>query len=151
MQEAEAWRDGEAGNELVAINWTKAGFWRALASYFIQDELPFRHVQRKGFREYSLYMNTNFFAPSRITVTKDNIKLHEEEKKKLMKVLQPYWPSITTDYWTSIQKINYMAVTTHWINDEWNLQRRIISFLQVPNHKGETIAQELINYFNEWA
>ena len=98
MQEAEAWRDGEAGNELVAINWTKAGFWRALASYFIQDELPFRHVQRKGFREYSLYMNTKFFAPSRITVAKDIAKLYEEEKKnKLMKVLQPYRTSIIID------------------------------------------------------
>ena len=82
-------------------------------SIFVQDELSFRHVQRKGFREYSLYMNTKFFAPSRITVAKDIAKLYEEEKKKLMKVLQPYRTSITTDYLTSIQNIKYMVVTAH--------------------------------------
>ena len=137
------------GNELIAVNWTKAGFRRALASYFVEDELPFRHVEGKGFRKYSLYMNPKFFAPSRITVAKDIGKLYEEEKKKLMKVLQPYWTSITTDCWTSIQNANYMIVTCHWINDVWKLQRKIINFIQVPNHKGEIIAQELVNCFNE--
>ena len=90
---------GEAGsNELVAVTWTKAGFQRALASYFVQDELPFRHVEGKKIREYSMYMNTKFFAPSRITVAKDIAKLYEEEKKnKLMKVLQPYRTSIIID------------------------------------------------------
>ena len=58
-------------------------------------------------------MNTKFFAPSRITVAKDIAKLYEEEKKKLMKVLQPYRTSITTDYLTSIQNIKYMVVTAH--------------------------------------
>ena len=26
----------------------------------------------------------------------------------------------------------------------------MLSFIQVPSHKGETITQELVNYFNEW-
>ena len=95
-------------------------------------------------------MNPKFVAPYRITVAKDIAKLYDEEKKKLKNVLQGCRISVTTDTWTSIQNINYMCVTTHWIDDSWTLQKRIIGFFQIPNHKGDTVAQELVNCFNEW-
>ena len=77
-------------------------------------------------------MNPKFCALSRITMPNDIRMLYEVEKKNLIKVLQPYWTSITTDSYTSIQNIKYMVVTAHWINDEWELQRRIISFFSSP-------------------
>ena len=30
------------------------------------------------------------------------------------------------------------------------MQKRIIGFFQIPNHKGDTVAQELVNCFNDW-
>ena len=77
-------------------------------------------------------MNPKFCALSRITMPNDIRMLYEVEKKNLINVLQPYWTSITTDSYTSIQNIKYMVVTAHWINDEWELQRRIISFFSSP-------------------
>ena len=57
---------------------------------------------------------------------------------------------VTTNTWTSIQNINYMCVTAHWITKGFKLKKRIISFAQIANHRGETIAQALIECFNDW-
>ena len=57
--------------------------------------------------------------------------------------------SLTTDCWTSIQNISYMCLTVHWIDDNLKLQKRVISFVHVPCHKGEMIGKELIACLNE--
>ena len=49
--------------------------------------------------------------------------------------------SLTIDTWTFIQNINYMIVTTHFIDSEWKLHRRILNFCQIATHKGETIGK----------
>ena len=49
--------------------------------------------------------------------------------------------SLTTDCWTSLQNINYLTLTTHFIDDDLNLQKRILNFTVVENHKGDTIGR----------
>ena len=143
-------KSGEEDNELKVVSWSKEGFRRALAIYILLDELPFRHVEGEGFRQYSSYLNPKFQAPSRVTVARDIYKLFLEEKVKLKEELRQQRIAITTDTWTSIQNINYMCVTAHWISKEWVLKKRIISFSQISSHKGESIANELLACFNDW-
>ena len=57
---------------------------------------------------------------------------------------------LTTDTWTSIQNINYMSLTAHWIDNEWKLHKRILNFCQVSNHTGEVIGQVIENCLLEW-
>ncbi|RYE17496.1 MAG: DUF4413 domain-containing protein, partial [Sphingobacteriaceae bacterium] len=65
-------------------------------------------------------------------------------------ILQKYRVSLTTDTWRSIQNLNYMCVTAHFIDDNWKLHKRIINFFLVPNHKGDTIGRELETCIREW-
>ncbi|XP_019171114.1 PREDICTED: zinc finger BED domain-containing protein RICESLEEPER 2-like [Ipomoea nil] len=58
--------------------------------------------------------------------------------------------SITTDTWTSIQRINYMCITAHFIDSEWKLQKKIISFVPIYSHKGESIAKALEICLMDW-
>jgi hypothetical protein len=53
-----------------------------------------------------------------LTVSRDCLKLFEEEKIKLMKVLKNQHVCLTTDTWTSIQNLNYMCLTAHWIDSD---------------------------------
>ena len=48
---------------------------------------------------------------------------------------------LTTDTWSSVHNYNYMCLTTHWIDQDWKLQKRILNFCQVPNHKGSIIGR----------
>ncbi|CAL5361786.1 unnamed protein product [Camellia sinensis] len=43
-----------------------------------------------------------------------------------------------------------MCLTAHFIDDDWKLQKRIINFGQVEDHKGETIGKKLEMCLLEW-
>lgn len=57
---------------------------------------------------------------------------------------------MTTDCWTSKKQDGYMAVTANFIDDEWQLHKKIISFFKVKGHKGEVIGKNLQRVMNEW-
>ena len=57
---------------------------------------------------------------------------------------------LTTDTWTSIQNLSDMCLTTHWIDNDWNLNKRILNFCIVPNHKGVTISKHIEKCLQEW-
>ncbi|KAG6722721.1 hypothetical protein I3842_03G174000 [Carya illinoinensis] len=57
---------------------------------------------------------------------------------------------LTTDTWTSIQNINYMCVTAHFIDNNWKLHKRIISFVRISDHKEATIGRELEECMLDW-
>jgi hypothetical protein len=57
---------------------------------------------------------------------------------------------LTIDMWTSIQNMNYICITEHFIDSSWKYQKRILTFGQVSDHKGQTIARELEQCLVEW-
>ena len=57
---------------------------------------------------------------------------------------------LTTDTWTSIQNLSYMCLIAHWIDNDWNLHKRILNFCIVPNHKGVTIGKHIEKCLQEW-
>ncbi|KAG8635518.1 hypothetical protein MANES_16G038752v8 [Manihot esculenta] len=112
-----------------------------LAKMIIVDVLPFMFVEGEGFREWVEYTQPRFRIPSRWTVSRDCYDLYLEERKKLKIFFQKTSQRvcITTDTWTSLQRINYMCVTAHFIDDNWTLQKKIINFCPITSHKVFTI------------
>jgi len=90
-------------------------------------------------------MQPRFDIPSHFTIMRDCLKLYVEEKDRLKIAFRGQRLCLTTDTWTSIQNINYMCLATHWIDNDWNLHKRILNFYQVSNHMGETIGQVIEN------
>ncbi|KAG5253278.1 zinc finger BED domain-containing protein [Salix suchowensis] len=116
----------------------------------IIDELPFNFVEGRGFRLFFRTIQPRFDSPSRFTVVKDCLKIYVDEKEKLKIALRGQRLCLITDTWTSIQNINYMSLTAHWIDSEWKLHKRILNFCQVSNHTGEIIGQVIENCLLEW-
>ena len=58
--------------------------------------------------------------------------------------------SITTDTWTSIQNINYMVLTAHFMDLDWKLHKRIINFCPIVSHKGEDIGRAVEQCLRQW-
>ncbi|XP_050212795.1 zinc finger BED domain-containing protein RICESLEEPER 2-like [Mercurialis annua] len=138
----------------------KLGAWKfsqelirnAVAFMIIVDELPIRFVEGIGFKKLMDIACPRFKIPSRWTVTRDCFQLYLDEKLKLKALLKNHSQrvSITSDSWTSIQRINYMCLTCHRLDDEWKLHKRILSFIPVTGHRGEYIAKSLENCLLEW-
>ena len=137
--------EGDSGYTLLATSFNVEHCRKMLARMIIVDELAFRFVQGEGFRAFCSPLQPKFFIPSRATVAKDCSQLYSSEKKKLKSVLTRLSQKVclTTDTWTSLQNLNYMVLTAHFLDDEWKLHKRILNFCQIPNHKGDTIGKTI--------
>ena len=51
---------------------------------------------------------------------------------------------------TSAQNLCYMCLTSHFIDDNWILHKKILNFCQVADHKGETIGRQIETYLLDW-
>nr|KAJ0222546.1 hypothetical protein LSAT_V11C200051160 [Lactuca sativa] len=60
--------------------------------------------------------------------------------------------AITTDMWTAnYQKKGYMTVTTHFIDDSWQLQSRLLRFIYVSYpHTAEKLTNVLMDSLLDW-
>ncbi|KAK9123785.1 hypothetical protein Sjap_013387 [Stephania japonica] len=95
------------------------------------------------------------FKPVSMTTTRaDIINIYEYERLKTMKLLDQNKSrfAITTDMWTSNnEKKGFMAITVHYIDDEWIIRSRIIRFVYVPfPYNTETLCETLVNCLKDW-
>ena len=98
----------------------------ALAKMIIIDELAFKFVENEGFRKFMEDAQPKFKIPSRVTIARYCMHVFNDEKEKLKHVLSAnkQMVSLTTDTWTSIQNMNYMCVTAHYIDEGWELNKK---------------------------
>ena len=118
----------------------------------IKDELPFRFVEREGFRALCNELEPQWTVLDRKQVAKGVLERFNTEKSMLLSQLKrsDTRVSITTDTWTSIQNINYMVVTAHFLDHDWVLHKRIINFCNITSHKGEDIGRTLEQCLRQW-
>ena len=130
-------------SNLTIANFTKEKGRRACVEQIVGAELPFKHIENCFFKQFCFTIQPRLALVSRVTVARDVYQTYLGEKKSMKTILQKYRVSLTTDTWRSIQNLNYMCVTAHFIDDNWKLHKRIVNFFLVPNHKGDTIGREL--------
>ena len=92
----------------------------SVAKMIIIDELPFRFVENVGFRLRMYVCCPSLNMPSRITIARDIYQIYVDERVKLKKYLLHLFQRVcvTTDTWTSLQRINYVVITAHFIDND---------------------------------
>ncbi|KAJ9555764.1 hypothetical protein OSB04_010378 [Centaurea solstitialis] len=118
----------------------------------IIDELPFRFVEKTGFRAFCKELEPNWTPLGRRQVAKGVLDKFNYEKALLLSQLKENETkvSITTDTWTSIQNINYMVLTAHFLDKDWILHKRIINFCTITSHKGDDIGRAIEQCLRQW-
>ncbi|XP_054781938.1 zinc finger BED domain-containing protein RICESLEEPER 2-like [Prosopis cineraria] len=145
--------EGEGyGTSLKGVTFDLNSCRQALARMIIVDELPFKFVENEGFQYFMSIAQPLFPLPSRTTVARDCLSLYLSEQAKLRNVFCKSKQSVclTTDCWTSLQNMNYLCLTGHFIDDEWKLHKRILNFCQIADHKGETISELIEKCLLSW-
>ena len=113
--------DGKEGFQLVPTAFTIETSRKALVEIVIIDELSFRFVEGYGFQRYSTTLQPKLQIrdiSSRQTVARDVISIYGVKREKLREALKGRRVCLTTDTWTSIQNLNYMSLTGHFIEDD---------------------------------
>ncbi|KAE8671157.1 hypothetical protein F3Y22_tig00111990pilonHSYRG00058 [Hibiscus syriacus] len=126
---------------------------REVISHMIMvHELPFNFVEYGLFNVVMKEANPGFNKISRASVKQDCISSYEIRKKRVQKLLDSVKRvSITTDMWTSNQNIHYMVVTCHFVDSDFKLHKRILSFVDVPPpYSGVCIYDSLFKCLKEW-
>ena len=119
---------------------------------FVEAELPFRFVEHVAFRRYLNALQPRFKIPSRHTLSQNIVTLWNARKVHLKNFLSQHCQRVclTTDTWTSPQNQSYMCLTAHFIDNDWNLYKKILNFRQVISHTGEAIAKFVESCLHEW-
>ncbi|XP_039066901.1 zinc finger BED domain-containing protein RICESLEEPER 2-like [Hibiscus syriacus] len=126
---------------------------REVISHMIMvHELPFNFVEYGLFNVVMKEANPGFNKISRASVKQDCISSYEIGKKRVQKLLGSVKRvSITTDMWTSNQNIHYMVVTCHFVDSDFKLHKRILSFVDLsPPYSGACIYDSLFKCLKEW-
>nr|GMD16299.1 zinc finger BED domain-containing protein RICESLEEPER 2-like [Ipomoea batatas] len=124
-----------------------------IANWIMMHEHPFTLVEEAGFNVLMKRIMPEWKQISRSTIKSDCLKVYEIEKKKLKNNLESVSKvSLTTDCWKSKnQKIEYMVVTGHWIDSSWKLQKRVLSFINIPPSRGGLqISDAIFKCMKEW-
>ncbi|OMO54906.1 putative Zinc finger, BED-type [Corchorus capsularis] len=125
----------------------------AAAHWILMHEHPFSIMEEEGFNMMQKRGMPQWEKVSRVTIKKDCMQVYEVEKKKLKAVLKNVNKiSLMTDLWkSSNQRIEYMVLTAHFIDSNWRLQKRIISFVHIPPpRRGVEIADCFYKCLQEW-
>ena len=59
--------------------------------------------------------------------------------------------ALTSDVWSSGASHDYIGVYCHYIDNDWNVEKRIIGFRVIEEgHSGEMIAQQILQVVNDY-
>ncbi|XP_024177937.1 zinc finger BED domain-containing protein RICESLEEPER 4-like [Rosa chinensis] len=134
--------------ELVMQKWTQEACREAACKMIVMDELPFSFIERPGFRYFCRVAVPRWDVPSRRVIVKQFLSMYKAAKVELKKELKSHCLCLTTDTWTSVQNINYMVLTAHFVDSGWTLHKRILNFRVIPNHQGTSIGKLLEAFDN---
>ncbi|KAL6535221.1 hypothetical protein OROMI_026595 [Orobanche minor] len=127
---------------------------RLAAHMILAHEYPFNIVEHKVFNEFLKAYSPFYKKIGRHAVRAECFAVFNSERERIKGILSKVnRVSLTTDcWWSGVQKIGYMVVNCHFIDRNWMLQKRVISFVNVPPpHNGVALAKDVHRVSNFYA
>nr|KAJ0207661.1 hypothetical protein LSAT_V11C500232740 [Lactuca sativa] len=152
QNQASIQENGESISTFVLWKFDQTKCRYLCARIIIIDELPFKTVEHEGFRDLLNMLQPQFQIPSRTTITNDCLEIYKSEAEKLKKYFakNKQRVSSTTYLWTSRQNLSYMCLTTHFIDKDWTIHKRIINFCLVSGYSSEIIGKYVEKNLLDW-
>jgi len=106
-----------------------------LIRWIITDQQAFSVVENTDFLTFITALDQRFQLPTRQSISESMLDLYDYQKKMLHTFLNTTQNkfAITTDVWTSCTNLGYLAVTLHWINENWSTSKILLDM--VPLHE----------------
>lgn len=126
----------------------------AIAKWVATNCRPISIVEDVGLKNV-IRIATNdctYEPPARRTIARKIHELYEKERTIKATALQ-HAPTValTGDYWTSLGNHNYLGVTVHYIDEQWELHSHALTVMKTQErHFAETCAEHFIHVAQQW-
>lgn len=96
--------------------------------------------------------DSTYKLPSRGTTVAKIHDLYTDEKTKVEEALgQTNTVALTGDYWTSLGNHNYLGVTAHYFNPQWELTSHALTVMKTEErHFADTCAEHFMHVAEQW-
>ncbi|OMO88754.1 putative Zinc finger, BED-type [Corchorus olitorius] len=127
---------------------------KAVSTFLVCGKHSFMTVEESGFRYMMSVVSPNYKNISRQTATRDVMSFYAKERDAVQNELvnAPGRICSTSDNWKyEYTADEYICITAHWIDKDWELHKRIIRFRALlPPYDGLNIADEVILCLAQW-
>ncbi|PKA61305.1 Putative AC transposase [Apostasia shenzhenica] len=127
-------------------------FREFLVEAVILHNLPFKFVEWEGIRSLLLHLCADLQLGTANFIGSDCFAMYNREKPRLQKILEEI-PKInlTYDLWYSLTTDSYLCLTAHYIDKDWNLQKKILNFcFMPPPYDDECLAEKIYTLLIDW-
>ncbi|XP_042499569.1 zinc finger BED domain-containing protein RICESLEEPER 2-like isoform X2 [Macadamia integrifolia] len=124
-----------------------------ITKLIVRHELPLVFVEYEEFRELITYLFPGYTHIARNTQMSDILRLYNLESIRIRNLLNsfPGRISLTSDLWTSITNDGYIALTSHYIDKDWVLHKKLLKFcIMPPPHTGIHICEMVSKILSDW-
>ncbi|KAJ7951913.1 zinc finger BED domain-containing protein DAYSLEEPER-like [Quillaja saponaria] len=138
---------------LVGVSFDQEQCNHEIATMIIQHEYPLQIVEQPGFIEFVRTLQPQFNMVSLNTIERNCVAMYLREKQNLLNFIRgiPGRVSLTLDLWTSNQTLGYVFLRGHFIDNDWNLHRPILSVVMVPSpNSDDFINQSVVTCLSDW-
>ena len=118
-------------------------------------DVPISFGESAAFEEYICNAhNPKFQAVSTQTTTRDLAKMFSDRKAKLVELLASDSVNcvcLTSDIWSGKAKEDYLSVVAHYINPDWQLEKRVLGLVLIDcSHNGQNIADRVASVLGDY-
>lgn len=124
-----------------------------LARMIILHGYPLSMVEHVGFQLFVRNLQPLFELVTFNRVEADCIEIYHKEKQKVYEVLDklPGKISITADMWVAKEDVDYLSLTAHFIDDDWQLKKKVLNFILVdPSHTEDMLSEFIMTSLMDW-
>ncbi|CAO2207686.1 unnamed protein product [Urochloa humidicola] len=124
-----------------------------LAKMIIQHDYPLHIVQQPAFATFIESLQPRFKIVDVDMMEGEVYAVYQKEKENLLQVFNtmPGRISLTIGLWTTSQTLGYVSLAGQFIDSEWKVHRRMLSFMMVSSPHSENALSETISMcLSEW-
>jgi hypothetical protein len=114
---------------------------------------PFRIVEEINFINFIHSIHPTTHIPTSDTIKSYIIKSYEKDKKIIQNTLTNLLGKIsfTTDCWTSPSAKSFMAITAHFVDNNWELKHILLDFIEIYDHSGQDLKNAFVSVLENFS
>jgi BED zinc finger len=122
------------------------GIKDALIEMMVEGHIPYTMLRLKGLKKLLEVVGCREGVPDKRTVQARMAVIEKQTKCKLKALVAGKKVSLTTDGWKANNNIDYLGITTCWIDDAWKLQTVTLDCTVFPGRHSAARMAERVQY-----